>query len=223
MSTMELDKRDAFFAGSWEGCYLYAYPDPATNGPPWTIALGHTDAAGEPKVRPGMRVTLEQAFEIFRKDLTKYSGRVLRAVKVPLKQWELGSLTSFDLNCGAIFSGSIDEKLNRGDRVAAMATMGRYVNAAGKYMRGLENRRKAEIDLFMNGNYGNRTILVRDRPDSAGRKLSISQMPWGGSTAPSPIIEVPTTLPTTNIPFPEKKPQEAWYAFIIRWLQGLLT
>jgi hypothetical protein len=55
-------------------------------------------------------------------DLAKFERRVAAAVKRALRQHEFDALVSFDFNTGAIASGTVDDKLARGDIEAALAT-----------------------------------------------------------------------------------------------------
>jgi len=76
----------------FEGERLSAYLCPAGI---WTIGYGHTDAAGPPKVVPGMVITKKEADEILRRDLLKYEAAVDKAVIVPLAPNQFDALISF--------------------------------------------------------------------------------------------------------------------------------
>jgi lysozyme len=64
----------AYQLKSEEGVEHQAYPDPLTNGPPWTIGVGHTG----PEVKPGLVWTDEQIDEALAKDIEKHNRGVLR-------------------------------------------------------------------------------------------------------------------------------------------------
>ncbi|MBB3979111.1 GH24 family phage-related lysozyme (muramidase) [Rhizobium azooxidifex] len=130
---------------------LTAYPDPATGGEPWTIGVGHTSAAGPPKVVKGMRITAAESDEILSRDLKTFEAGVRSAVKVPLNQNEFDALVSLALNIGvgAFSKSTLVKKLNAGDRPGAADQFGVWVKAAGKTMPGLVKRRASERTLFL--------------------------------------------------------------------------
>lgn len=126
----------------------------------WTVYVGHTAAAGGPdpvkmeKVdtrRWGEQRATERiltALRQFDTDLDSYEGRVSRAVKVPLRQYQFDALVSFDLNTGGIFRAKLTEALNAGD----------YEAAADGFMGWLRpkeiiERRRQEMALFRSGDY----------------------------------------------------------------------
>lgn len=186
MTQGSLSQAGAAFSAAHEALYLYAYPDPGTGGDPWTIGIGHTRAAGLPAVRRGDRVTIARAFEIYADDMGAVERDVRVAIKPQLKQHQFDAACSVHLNTGAIRSGSIDDKLNRGDEAGALATWSQYNRAGGRVMKGLVNRRAAEIALWRTGRYPASKILVRDTPTGSGRYIAASAIPWRGSVPASP-------------------------------------
>lgn len=217
---MMLSRRGAGSNAAHEALYLYAYPDPGTGGEPWTIGIGHTRAAGLPAVKRGDRVSMARAFEIYATDMAKFENGVRTAVKVPVKQHQFDALVSFHFNTGALRTGSVDDKLNRGDVEGALAVWGQYVNAGGKRMAGLVTRRREEISLFRTGVYPSRRILVRDTPTSIPRQISPDSIPWredGHSAPQAPVIDIDRPLP----PAPAKPRQAAsWWSVTWQWLNG---
>jgi lysozyme len=100
-----------------EGIRLKAYRD--SKGIP-TIGVGHTSAAGEPKVTMGMTITAQQCDEILMRDLALFENSINRTVKVPLQQHEFDALVSIAFNVGPKFANSTTiRKLNAGDRSGA--------------------------------------------------------------------------------------------------------
>ncbi|MBB3979652.1 GH24 family phage-related lysozyme (muramidase) [Rhizobium azooxidifex] len=130
---------------------LTAYPDPATGGEPWTIGVGHTSAAGPPKVVRGMRITAAQSDEILSRDLKTFEAGVRSAVKVPLNQNEFDALVSlaFNFGVGAFSKSTLVKKLNAGDRAGSADQFLVWNRAAGKVMKGLSSRRASERSLFL--------------------------------------------------------------------------
>ncbi|MFK3847950.1 lysozyme [Agrobacterium pusense] len=134
----------------WEGKRLVAYQDVANI---WTIGYGHTTAAGIPRVREGMRISDKEAEDILKTDLRKFEDRVSRLVKVPLTDNQFAVLVSFDFNTGALHKSTLLKKLNAGDYDAVPAELMKWVNAGGKRVQGLVNRRAAEAGLWAKGEF----------------------------------------------------------------------
>ncbi len=134
----------------WEGKRLVAYQDVAGI---WTIGFGHTTAAGIPRVREGMRISDKEAEDILKTDLRKFEDRVSRLVKVPLTDNQFAVLVSFDFNTGALHKSTLLKKLNAGDYDAVPAELMKWVNAGGKRVQGLVNRRAAEAGLWAKGEF----------------------------------------------------------------------
>ena len=149
----------------WEEFVPYVYDDKIRkrhiNGklqyPEWdgsnpvgtlTIGYGHTDAAGYPKIKQGMRITKEQADEILADDIAPCEADVRRLVKVPLTQHQFDALVSFCFNCGAGNLKKLIVRLNQGDYDDIPRRMMQYVTSKGERMQGLVNRRAAEIKLW---------------------------------------------------------------------------
>lgn len=134
----------------WEGLKTKAYRDV---GGIWTIAYGHTSAAGAPVVTPNMVITDAEAEAILRADLATFEARVARLVKVPLTDNQHAVLVSFDFNTGKLHSSTLLKKLNAGDYDAVPAELMKWVNAGGKRVKGLVNRRAAEAGLWVKGEF----------------------------------------------------------------------
>lgn len=144
------------FIASFEGCVLKAYPDPATRGEPWTIGVGHTSAAGSPKVVRSMTISHGMAFDILARDLVSFEAWVHKAVKRPLTQTQLDACSSLIFNIGPknFINSSVVRLINANKFHDAGAAFGAWNKAAGKVMSGLVRRRAAERTLFETGQYG---------------------------------------------------------------------
>jgi lysozyme len=183
-----------------EAVVLSTYID--SGGVP-TVGAGHTAAAGAPIPKPGLKLTLREAFDVFAKDLAKFEARVNQAIKVPLEQHEFDALVSFDLNTGAIDHGTVDDKMNRGDRLGAMMTLRAYHKDNGKVIPGLVARREREAAMFQHGAYPDRPVLVYDRYPGKARSLTAEAfLSEVRVAAPAPV---PTTAPQTD-PMPVPPP-----------------
>ena len=134
-----------------EGVRLKAYPDPATGGEPWTIGVGHTSAAGPPKVTKGMTITADECDEILSRDLAVFERAVESAVKAPLNQNQFDALVSFTFNVGVgnLQKSTLLRKLNAHDYRGAADQFAVWNKAAGKVMKGLTKRRADERALFL--------------------------------------------------------------------------
>lgn len=110
-----------------------------------TIGHGHTAA-----VKEGQTMTREEAAAQLEKDVKPFEKAVSNAVKVPLTQKQYDALVHLAFNIGteAFKNSTVVKRLNAGDMDGAKAAWGRFVKAGGKTVRGLVNRREAEISDF---------------------------------------------------------------------------
>ena len=131
-----------------EGLRLKAYQD--SKGV-WTIGYGLTSAAGIIKVYKGLVITAQQAEDYFRQALVKYEDCVKEAIDVPLEQYQFDALTSFCYNVGpgAFASSSVAKYTNQQRFAEVPSRMRLWIRSGKKYPKGLQDRRKAEGDLFV--------------------------------------------------------------------------
>lgn len=134
-----------------EGVRLKAYPDPATGGEPWTIGVGHTSAAGPPKVYKGLTITAAECDEILSRDLATFEAAVSKAVTAPLNQNQFDALVSlaFNIGAGAFARSTLVKKLNDRDYRGAADQFAVWNKAGGRVMSGLVKRRADERALFL--------------------------------------------------------------------------
>jgi lysozyme len=144
------------FIAAHEGVVLHAYPDPATGGAPWTIGVGHTSAAGPPRVTRGMTLTREEAFAILAADLARFEAAVAAALPGPHAQAAFDALVSlcFNIGPGNFARSALVRRLKAGDRAGAADAFLAWTMAAGRHLPGLTRRREAERRLFLTGDYG---------------------------------------------------------------------
>jgi len=141
------------FIAAFEGLRLAAYADSAGV---WTIGIGHVR-----NVRPGMKITLEEAYRFFAEDIAPVEQTLSSSVVCPLAQHEVDALCSFifNLGSGAFRRSALLRCLNRGDRDAASDQFLRWNKArdvrTGKLREvpGLTRRRQCERLLFRTGVY----------------------------------------------------------------------
>lgn len=181
----------------YEGLRLSAYPDPATNGEPYTIGYGLTSASGVVDVKPGMRITLADADRLLRRALIKYEGIVAGLLKRPATPAQFDAMVSLCYNVGGenFRRSSVLRKFNAGDLNGAADAFLLFNKANGKVLNGLINRRKAERDLFLIG---------------SGKSVADSDVPPSAKVDPEPIAS-------------DRKPvyrhRRVW-ASIVGWLGG---
>jgi lysozyme len=101
-----------------EGRRLLAYSDSKGIA---TIGIGHTSAAGPPKVEFGMTITAEECDEIFARDILRFALPIVQHVKVPLEDHQFDALVSLAYNIGttAFLASTLLKRLNASDYHAA--------------------------------------------------------------------------------------------------------
>lgn len=119
-----------------------------------TIGVGHTSAAGAPKVTPGMMISGAECDAIFARDLVKYEATVNAAVKVPISQSAFDALVSlcYNIGQGGFTKSTVVRRLNAGDKRGAADAFLLWTKAGGRVLPGLVTRRKAEREQFLHGN-----------------------------------------------------------------------
>lgn len=137
---MQISENGKNLIKSFEGCSLVAYKV-LPSEQYWTIGYGHYG----PDVYEGMRITQEQANNLFDKDIQKYSNAVNNfPFTWKLNQNEFDSLVSFCYNLGT----GILEDFRGLTREEIIKEIPLYCNSGGVRLEGLVRRRKAELELF---------------------------------------------------------------------------
>jgi lysozyme len=137
--------RAVAFVQQHEGCRLVAYQDSALV---WTIGYGHTGS----EVGPGLKISQRQADIYLKADLViaarRLAERVPAEVLKELSEGQYSALISFVFNLGANKTWTIWKVLAARQYEAVPAQMSRFVYAGGRKLKGLINRRNAEIALW---------------------------------------------------------------------------
>ncbi len=141
------------FIAGYEGFSATTYRDVA--GLP-TIGYGHLIKSGE----SFGSLSKQAAMQLLRKDASFAVNAVNKYVnKVPLSQNQFDALTSFTFNvgAGALLKSSLLRNINSEnilsiDKSFMMWNKAR-VNGVLTPVQGLTNRRQAEANLFLNGDY----------------------------------------------------------------------
>ena len=136
---MKISQNGLNLIKQYEGLRLSAYKDPA--GIP-TIGYGHTK-----NVVLGQKITEEKAEALLLEDLVIAQTKVSKLDSIyHWNQNEYDALVSFVFNIGSLTALT---KFGSRTKEQIASKMLLYVNAGGKKMQGLVNRRKAEHDLFV--------------------------------------------------------------------------
>lgn len=127
-----------------EGLRLEAYMP--TKNDVWTIGYGHTHTA-----KQGMVITEAQAEGLLRKDVAWVEGAINRLVVVPLTQNQFDALASlvFNIGEGGFATSTLLRLLNSKDYEGAANQFHRWNKQKGVALKGLTNRRKEEMELFV--------------------------------------------------------------------------
>lgn len=146
--SMSVSNKGVDLICEFEGKRLVAYDDGVGV---WTIGFGTIKYPSGNRVKKGDTCTLEQAKEYMRHDLIEFEHTVNSSVKVPLNQNQFDALVSLAYNIGssAFKSSTLVKKLDSGDYQGAADQFNVWINAGGKRMQGLVNRRDKEKLLFL--------------------------------------------------------------------------
>ena len=146
---MIVNQRTLDLIKQWEGCKLTAYRDVVGV---WTIGYGITANAGV-GIEPceGMVITQAQAEEHLRRAVDKFADKVAALIKVPVTANEFGAcvMLSYNIGLGAFGKSTVLRELNKGNKEGASSAFHMWNKAGGKIVKGLVNRRLAEVELFM--------------------------------------------------------------------------
>jgi lysozyme len=192
----------------WEGLRLEAYPDPATGAAPWTIGYGHIEG-----VKQGQKITTEKAQDLLRADLTDAALAIQRRIGDlivgDLTDNQYAALLSFVFNLGSgdpqKSEWTIWKRLRARQYDQVPGEIIKFVNANGKKLQGLVNRRTDEIRLWST-----------DEPGSDDVHLT---------SATTRRIATP---PTPSDPTPARKSATVWaaitapFVLVVDWVKDLL-
>ena len=143
-----------------EGVRQRAYRCPARL---WTIGVGHVLYPEQAKLkleeRDGFALRpeddrvfpMEEVDGILAADLARFERGVEQFCPVSLTQGMFDGLVSFSFNVGlgTLQRSTLRQKLLRGDKTGAGDEFLKYCMAAGKILKGLQNRRIDERALFL--------------------------------------------------------------------------
>lgn len=135
----------------FEGFREYAYLDTAGV---WTIGYGSTR-----NVKPGDRVSRDEARKMFTEQLTQFERCVNSSVNIDISQLQFDALVSlaYNIGCSAFGNSSLLRKLNNRDIQGAASEFLKWnkitnPNTGEKEdSTGLTNRRRSEHKMFLSG------------------------------------------------------------------------
>lgn len=170
---MKLSNDGIDFIVGWEGLKLGPYKAPEQIGTNrYTVGVGSTYIPmdvevdfifGKVKYDEDMPIQEHHmlkdeaaAKHLFANTVNIYEACVNHGADVPLKQNQFDALVSlcFNIGCHAFLHSTLLYKLNEKNYAGACAEFARWDNMGSQELKGLENRRVAEIALFakeMNG------------------------------------------------------------------------
>lgn len=144
-----LDKAGIELITKWEGLRLKPYLCSA--GVP-TIGYGSTRYENGQRVKlTDPEITKERALQLFQKTITVYEDAVDLYARNDINQNQFNALVSFAYNLGtqALKNSTLLRKVNANPNDKSIATeFGKWVNAGGKKLQGLVNRRNDEIKMY---------------------------------------------------------------------------
>lgn len=172
------------FVKAHEGCRLTVYPDV---GAVLTAGYGHTS----PMLRPGQTITQADADAYLAQDLitaaTRLENAVGEACVAELTENQYAALLSFTLNVGIDPKWRICQLLTAKKFDQIPAELMRFVNAGGKKVQGLVNRRADEVKLWSTDEPGS----VPGDPSSSFTR-AVDTPPTVAASASVPLRKIPT-------------------------------
>jgi lysozyme len=129
----------------------------------WTVGVGHVLYPDQAKIPLDQRdayplregdnrvFAMEEVDGILRSDLDRFERGVVTLCGPNLSQGEFDACVSFAFNVGlgTLQRSTFRQKVIRGEKEAAVASLLQYCKANGKVLSGLEKRRKDEAALFL--------------------------------------------------------------------------
>lgn len=97
-------------------------------------------------------LTAEQEKQLLRLTLPSYVASVRNRITVPLRQYEFDALVCFAYN-PATFLSKVCNYINNGQVSDAMTLISQIVMSGGDRLKGLVERRRTEVNLYLNGKY----------------------------------------------------------------------
>lgn len=145
---MKLNKQGYDLIKQFEGLRLNAYQDSAGI---WTIGYGNINYEDFTKVKKGDKVSQQRAEEIFKFFADRFARQVDAVITKPVTQNQFNAVVSLAYNIGisAFQKSTLLRKLNANPNDSTIRNeFLKWVNAGGKKIQGLVNRREKEARLY---------------------------------------------------------------------------
>lgn len=145
---MKLDSNGYKLIQGFEGLKLNAYKDSA--GIP-TIGYGNITYIDGTKVKMGDKINQENADKTFQYYADKFANQVDAVVTATVNQNQFNALVSlaYNIGIGAFSKSTLLKKVNSNSCDTSIKTeFMKWVNAGGKKIQGLVNRRAKEAELY---------------------------------------------------------------------------
>jgi lysozyme len=145
------------FIEEWEQFRAYMYDNDGAGSGNATIGYGHLihpgPISGAPSETPFLSgITPTQGHQLMQHDLIDPQHIVNQRIYVPLFQYEYDALIDFVYNLRHHNEGLLN-LVNTGHYDRVPAKFMEYTSAGGAHPAGLVKRRRAEANLFRDGNY----------------------------------------------------------------------
>lgn len=152
---MKISQKGIDFIKSQEALSLTAYHGKCDKEGIYTIGWGHTKG-----VRPGDRISREQAENFLRDDLA-WVERILNADLVSGRDNPIVTQNEYDALCSLVFNigsqayldSTVRRKIKQGDKMGAAHAFGMWIYSNHQIAPGLVTRRNAERKMFLQGGY----------------------------------------------------------------------
>ena len=145
---MKLNQNGYNLIKQFEGCKLTAYQDSIGV---WTIGYGSTYYEDMQKVKKGDKVSQERANEIFEFVASRFARNVDDIITSKPTQNQFNAVVSlaYNIGLGNFQKSTLLKKLNKNpnDKTIKDEFM-KWVNAGGRKLQGLVNRRKKEAEIY---------------------------------------------------------------------------
>lgn len=145
---MKLNKDGYNLIKQFEGCKLTAYQDSVGI---WTIGYGNTQWENFAKVKQGEKISQQRAEEVFQFFANRFANQVDAIIIANITQNQFNAVVSlaYNIGLGNFQKSTLLKKLNKkpNDKTIKDEFL-KWVNAGGRKLQGLVNRRKKESDVY---------------------------------------------------------------------------
>lgn len=148
ISTELLIIKAANFIKELEGFKPIAYLD---SGGVWTYGVGFTRTPNGTKVKKGDYINEADSLVFLRKIITSDLQQIKQLIKVPLGSYQWIALLSFVYNIGVtrFTTSTLLQKINNSaGKEEISKEFKKWIYANGQVVKGLQNRRNKEINLY---------------------------------------------------------------------------